>query len=517
MKLKQNLFVAAALIAGSASSFAAAPIACVPQATSAVEFVKTCVPEVTYFIGGSSALGGAISTILPSYFASTPVTVTDLGPNGTGPNPTNSGKPGGGVTAFYGMSNPTLTGGTSKRLFVIYNKYNGSAAGVSNVLADSKLMTITNVPESNVITVGPYTEDKGKTYKMPDCTAGASANTASCNVRGIPSKADIALTDVKANELVSLYYDAIKGGSAKVNSVIAGFKQEKLAMQGFAIAVNDKLYDAMAIAQYGSSSCGNSATNYKLDCQPNITSAQYASLITKEGSIKSAADLVGGTVDTTAKLIIGRRDQMSGTQATSNMFFAGNICNSATADLKTGKFGGALTVLRNETETGTGATASNSLTADQRALMGVNEYVQTGDLTDALRSTTSNDYMIGVIATDASDVVAATATAAAKPIIKLLKLNGSSPNFKKDGTQLTKNDLSANIIDGSYPYQVVSYAVYPTQTGDKSLITTQLLKDLSVYNSAKKLPLGFFGGTTQATTVSRVDGNNCSPLIKRAN
>jgi hypothetical protein len=508
MKLKRNLFVAAALIAGSASSFAAG-ILC--ETTSSLKFVTTCTPEVTYFIAGSSALGGSVEKIIKTYFDTTtmyPVKVVD--------NNTTFGSK---VIAYYGMSIPTLTT-TSKRMYIVYNSYNGSAAGVSNVLADSKLISPVTVPESQVALVGPYSLDKGKNYSAAICESN-SASTAlapmvtcsSASPRNVSTQADVGLSDVKANELVSLYYDAIKGGAAKASSVIANFNQQKIAMQGFSVAVNDKLYDAMAKAQFGDACVGV----YTLACQPNITSAQYASLVTREGSIKSAAALVGD-ITLTGKLIVARRDQLSGTQATSNLFFAGNTCNAVNPDVKTGKLGGALTVLRTETAApGYTPSATDTLASAELALMSVKEFPQTGDLQNLLRTNTT-DYVIGVVATDASESASSLGTTK----IKLLKLNGSSPDFAKGSTSttpaLTGAALSTNIIDGSYPLQMTAYAVYPkTQTGDKAKITTALLSDLSKFNSLKPLPLGFFSGSNQTTTVSRYEGNNCSPLIQRAN
>jgi len=500
MKLKRNLFVAAALIAGSVSSFAAG-IAC--KTDTPLNFATTCTPEVTYFIAGSSALGGSVEKIISTYFdrtLMTPVKVVD-----------NNTLFGSKVLAYYGMSNSSLTT-TPKRMYIVYNSYNGSAAGVSNVLADSKLLSPVTVPESQVALVGPYTLDKGKTYSASNCSANTSSTEAAPMVtcssiapRNVSTQADVGLSDVKANELVSLYYDAIKGGATKASSVIANFNQQKIAMQGFAVGVNDKLYNAMAKAQFGDACSGV----YTLACQPNITSAQYASLVTKEGNIKTVAALVGDN-SLSGKLIIARRDQLSGTQATSNLFFAGNTCNAVTPDVKTGKLGGALTVLR--TSDYPALTTAQVAAQTAEPALQVNEYPQTGDLQTLLRTNT-NDYVIGVVATDAAD---ATSTASK---IKLLKLNGSSPDFVKGSdTMLSGAALSTNIIDGSYPLQMTAYAVYPkTQTGDKAKITTALLSDLSKYNSLKALPLGFFSGTAQVTTVSRNEGNNCSPLIKRTN
>ncbi len=63
------------------------------------------------------------------------------------------------ATGWYGMSKAALTGGTSKRLFVVYNSTNGSNAGVAQVLSNAS-----DEAEANVVTVG-------NTCAAPPCRA----------------------------------------------------------------------------------------------------------------------------------------------------------------------------------------------------------------------------------------------------------------------------------------------------------------------------------------------------------
>src|ERR1019366_1554339 len=101
-------------------------VAC--NTASAVNMVNTCVPEVKLYVAGSSALGGALANVIPAdLFDTTATPVISILDNGSAN--------GNAVSAWYGMSKSALTGGASKRLFVVYNNNNGSAAGVSQLLA----------------------------------------------------------------------------------------------------------------------------------------------------------------------------------------------------------------------------------------------------------------------------------------------------------------------------------------------------------------------------------------------
>jgi hypothetical protein len=81
-----------------------------------------------------------------------------------------------------------------------------------------------------------------------------------------------------------------------------------------------------------------------------------------------------------------------------------------------------------------------------------------------------------------------------------------------------------NMIDGSWGLQMTAYAVYRTADGTygpKALTANmikQMVADLSDSTLHDLSAIGYFNGTAaKATKVSRVGGNNCSPLIARSN
>jgi hypothetical protein len=143
----------------------------------------------------------------------------------------------------------------------------------------------------------------------------------------------------------------------------------------------------------------------------------------------------------------------------------------------------------------------------------VNENVQTGDVETDLKLTTG--YSIGVIALSKGNSTS----------YKFVKLDGASPNFAKGGTSvLSSTALRNNMLDGSWPLQVTSYAVYRTADGTygpkalKANMIKQMVADLSDSTLHDLSAIGYFNGTAaKQTKVSRVVGNNCSPLITRTN
>jgi len=408
---------------------------------------------------------------------------------------------GDGVSAWYGMSKAELTGGTSVPVLVVYNKYMGSAAGVSQVLAPVK--SLTNIPEADVVTVGPKGTVKntcvaydstatlitvaGKTSTVPTGT-----NKVACTSHAV-TQADLAISDVDVTELLALYPDAAK-------TKLTAFTRKPLAMQGFAVAVNNNFYTALQNAQIASGALPAScAATYSEACQPNVTRAQYASLVSTLGSIKSAAGFI--PTDTT-QLTLARRDELSGTQASSNMFFLANSCNIQDAKSKINTHGGALTAIT--------LPSANS----HAPSLVVHENVQTAQVEDDLKATSG--YAIGVIALSSG----------ASSSYKFVKLDGASPNFAKGGTTvLSGGKLRNNMLDGSWPFQMTAYAVAPTaamtydaKKAPKAKFINQMISDLSTSTLHDLAAIGYFNGdSTKQTLVSRVDGNNCSPLITRNN
>jgi hypothetical protein len=451
--MNKNIIAAACLALCSSASFAATVLPC--DKSSAASTVNTCAVDakatdfVSLYIAGSSALGSPLGTVVTAdLFDTATQPVIAIKYTGT----PNAGQ----VSGWYGMSKAALTGGTSKRLFVVYNKNNGSAAGVSQMLAKFDGKTVV-IPESEVLSVGPVNgvagtcaDDTGSTPAAPKLVCSTSALRL----------ADMAISDVAPAELYKLYAAA----TGKLTSLVS----TPLAMQGFGVAVSADLYAALQAAQ------GTSG-------QPSISRAGYASLVT--GKLKSTSALIPGN---TTPLTLARRDDLSGTQASSNIYFANNACgvnHDAKGKLIKGVLGGALPII--------GAAASDaSLTVLEKAVGG-----------DVVTALNQPGYGIGVISL--------TSTPKSSDTWKFVKLDGVSPNA--DAKQ------RATVASGDYGFAMTAFAVtYVKPKVDKSLLTaavTQGLTDSSLHDLTGIAYLDK-GVAALQSKVSRPDSNNCSPLVK---
>ncbi len=483
--MKMKLIAAASLALCSSLSFAAtAKLACDPS--TPLEMINTCAPEAQLFIGGSSALGGALTTVVPAdlFDTSKPlITVVD----GAGSSQSKE------VSAWYGMSLSALTGGVSKRLFVVYNKNNGSAAGVSMVMAktDPKNAKGTNIAESQVVAVGPVAgarnsciETAGGTLERPKFTCTSTAWT----------QADLAISDVHSTELYALYSQAAK---AKVTD----YTQKPLALQGFGIAVNWNFYQALQRQNIADKLIADTCEGtVSAACQPSIRSSDYATLISKNASSfpKSAAIFVSG--DATA-LNLARRDDLSGTQASSNIFFANNACGIVPAKSK--GLGGGLQIA------GALESVAGKLTIDELAV--------SGDVTTRLNS--SVGYAIGAVGLGSSQDDAVGKW-------KWVRIDGQSPNYNPDGTKAYKN--RTQFANGNYPFAMVAFGIYPNAffkkpvAGSYKLQLSEAviagLRDSTLHDLTGVAYIDGVADTDAAkpkqSKVTRLNGNNCSPLIR---
>jgi hypothetical protein len=493
--------------------------------------VNTCAPEAKMFIAGSSALGNALSTVVTADLFDTSVvplvTVNDT---------TASGAQNKGTTGWYGMSKAGLTGGTSKRLYVVYNNTNGSAAGVSILLAKPA-----TIAEATVVTVGP----KSATIAN-DCIAGANATTVSCPNSSITTAADLAISDVHPSELYKLYGTA----TAKTTTL----KTEALALQGFGLGVSFDLYKALQVRNKAEGLIDSTcvAGDLTAKCQPTVRSADYTSLITKAGKVKSAAAFLGDAADTNL-LTLARRDDLSGTQASSNIFFANNSCGGIGYGTPTGK-----TVAQFNFNATPGLTAAKQIDKLSAAIMGGGLNIISADDNIVSATNLAAQYPLLKImsAIGGKDVTTALDAAATAPAVnyaigaisltsvpanttgtwKFVKIDGVSPNYKADFTATHLNrDQFAN---GNYPFAMTAYAAYPIKPVAKSInspMSTSAtvvggypavlqavitgLKDSTIHD----LPgIAYYDGAAvglstldQQAYVERTAGNNCSPLLKK--
>ena len=495
MKLK--LIAAAALAMTSSVSFAATSLAC--DTTTAEKMVNTCAPEASLFVAGSSALGGNINAILPDLFDNTKTLVKIVDTSATGTANGNKSA----TTAWYGTSKAAATGGTAKRVFVIYNNNNGSAAGVSLVMG--KLGKTGNPVEANIVTVGP-TKNVANTCTV-DATTATTYTSTTVNGNTInyyivnctqtaDSLADLAFTDVRAQELYSLYSIAAK---AKV----ADYVQVPIGIQGFGLAVNWPMYQALQTAQKGKnlpSTCNAGDTTAA--CVPNIRRVDYATLVTDVMPAANKSAALFGLDD--SLITLARRDDLSGTQATSNIFFANNACGNI--PLKSTNLGGKLDLV------GTVDTAKFKSTMSATSI----------GVKSALGASTG--YVIGMLGLEDRSSTSSWPTGPVKAsTYNFVKIDNYSPLFNADGTVAYKARTA--FANGDYPIAVTSYAVYPklldTKPSEKTVLAKFVFNAMRDSTKGDQTGLAYLDGATDAdankpkqSKVKQPNGNNCSPLIR---
>lgn len=254
----------------------------------------------------------------------------------------------------------------------------------------------------------------------PTTTTNTTTNTALAGDPNAPRWPVGGYSDVEA----SLFSAAIGGG----NVSRVGDESDVGVGQAFTVAVSIPLYRAMQASQ--------NITGLTLETRdlpenaPNITSSQYASLISSGGDANWSYLLGDDEATFNKTLIIARRVDTSGTQASSNAFFLRNPCSIATGaaqpprtqliDTVTGTVGqpGNVTITENS---GTGnvkaqlTNASNNVNANLQYAIGVMSaendwrtdssanagyrflkidgvHPEAGDILNARKSVTNGDY-----------------------------------------------------------------------------------------------------------------------------
>jgi len=486
MKLNKIAVAGMMLAAGSTfSNFASATVSCTthPSEGNKLEFVNTCKPEIIFSLNGSSALAGTLDPVIKALFAGDlPIIVKDTSSKyGIGSSTVTGTK--NSVTIYYGIRKAT-----AKPMVVYYQNWNGSAAGVSALIGKKG-----TVEETLLVDLS-----KGGNKQ---CTDGGT-NTVNCSNKPAYLVSDLAVSDVAANELLTLLTSKV---AVKDNLLT----EVPLAMQGFGIAVSKALYAKLQAAQFDPASCA--ADTYTLACQPNITTKQFATLISKNGNYTKLGDLLGNT--DTELLTIARRDEASGTQATAQMFFAGSGCSNK----ETYSMADSTVVGSNGTNLGAvdGPTRLNSnISVAVRSTSGDVEalFLPTGNVISILPLSKAAPKSV----TNSANFL--TTAGAFNKNWRFVKLDGVSPDlsagsFNSNGTRDLTDKVRANMITGEWPLQVVSYAYHLTAlTGDKRGVADALTTSIS--NPVTEAPgISYFtGSTTQKTKVQKASGN-CSPLI----
>ncbi len=325
----------------------AGTIASCPTVPVAADLVNRCTPEVTFYMGGTSAQLPALIKALTTpgfiFDESRPfVKVRDvaLSLSGSG-SYTTALPPGvdGNTIAFIGYGAFGTGEAAGKRVAIIYNQANGSFAAVNQMTQPSAALE-----ENTTLRLTTRDQQKAGTGKGVEACPPSSVVTdevlAQPGVRlgyktflcdtedpfalgwgGDKSKAmALALTDVRPSEAVP---DVVSKWSNKT------FPAVPTAMQGFGVIVSPALYTKLIAKEVAAgnlpSSClssetvGGSTDTIHAFCQPNLPTADYSGLVT--GSVTTADGFLATSGDS-SRIVLARLADISGTQAASNIFFA---------------------------------------------------------------------------------------------------------------------------------------------------------------------------------------------------
>jgi hypothetical protein len=522
MKLK--LVSAACLALCSFGSFAATVSSC-PATPTAADLVNKCAPEVTFYMGGASAQAPALTAVLTSttglFDAAKPfvkVRDTALTISGSGGATALAAGKDGNTIAFVGYG-ATGTAAAGKRLAVIYNKANGSFAGV-NQLFNPKTVEA----ENTTLVLTTAAEQKTAGGKVAACTLAADSLAATTTTMAAAiyecsseakfssawgvdkSKAmSLALADVRPSEATpGLYAGVIAKWKA------SAFPSVTTAMQGFGVIVSPNLYTALiakeVAAGHLASSCLTSETVgaatdvITAACQPNLSTAAYTSLIT--GKTLTANDFLGTTGDTNL-IVLARRTDSSGTQASSNIFFANQAGTAAKAALQATD--NAPDVIHGNL---TDPTASVSY-GDVR----VYEKTGTGDVISAVSAPAAGTYALGVVSLE--NTYSMTKSASKLKGAQFVKIDGISPSLTEvAGATVVDSKARVGIMAG-YPYAFAMQALTSAKLAEPYLSVAGKIVTALQDPAANLAGLAYIGSTDAGknTPFTRLN-SNYAPLSK---
>jgi len=563
MKLK--LIAAAAFAVCGSSAFAA----CTTPSTNSDELVMSCAPQVTVYMAGASAQAPAIHTLLlttsavfdlskaiaivtptqgstaTKYYASrTSSSLSSSSPAVT-TTASSSAYTGAKNTVIYlgtgaGTYNATSNPSGGKRVAVVYNTANGSFAGVKQMTEGTGTTNPSTSLSNNeqlsqgLLTSAQQTAGTTLTCKISGNTSGTQVAWSNPGTPVIPSYACTGndfnyLTTVPAGGAmgVQLALADVAPKQASLGVLTAGawtstkYPLTVTGMQGFGIMVNDLALKALIRREVAagrlSSSCdstaiGSSTTTSTLTaaCQPSIRSSDMTALIT---GMATAALISGDSTDTTA-INYYRRVPFSGTQAASNIAFAGQAAIEG--------FASTALVAKTATATGfsdpiLGATidSNGNYTYTSSTTKYVNyAKVGSGDVIDGVSANTGA-YAFGVVSLE--KVWNATKASSALKGASWVKLDGISPNYDMStGTHDTKQRVG---MQAGYPFQFEMVALKNAKsTGASKAVATSIVTGLQTdtYNLPGIAYIGSSSSTYKANFWRGGLANNYAPLTSYA-
>jgi hypothetical protein len=466
---------------------AACAALCSVSAFAATYDPTATTPANVLMIAGASAQKNAL-------LAAVPGTVFDTTAHGvlyiSGPN---------GSVGWLGDAKAAYGGGT---LLVIYQSKNGSAAGLNQVISagtPEAEATVLSLPASGCGSKSAVSAPNAATEQIT-CSGGSAAH-----------EADMALADVHNNEFAPGLLST--GSALKPASTTTS-----TALEGFGVVVNSVLYDALLAQNILEgklpASCATATASTLVvgvgngPCQPGIRQADYASLVTSGGQYNSYTALVPD--QTGRDITVCRRDDLSGTQAASNIFFLNSVCG-----LK--GYGGALLPATNA-DSGIGTDGTYNYTvvdAANNATPLSENCVWSGSATGTAAYA---GYAAGVVGLGEKDSVDSATPQSSYPNAKYyyVKLDCCSPNYTAAGVYDPTH--RANILSGCYKfvYEMGAYVKSTTSTASgNGKIARAIADDISKASLSNLTGIAYItGGTYGDGKTGRYTrgGNNCAPL-----
>ncbi len=293
----------------------------------------------------------------------------------------------------------------------------------------------------------------------------------------------------------SLFPSTIGGGSDKVNA--AGVDSPANIGQVFGIVVSRPLYRAMQVAQSIAANTDALDPTFDPANAPSISKAQYTSIIAQGGAYQTDWSPIVGAAGTSKKVILARRVQTSGSQASSNAFFLSNPCAA-----------------------GVGGNLNPAVVADSSGTYEVFEGSGTSNVktritqaTNALPAT-NLDFAIGVISAE-NDWRVETATGGRNGY-RFIKIDGVHPEAGDTA------NARVTATNAAYPFHIEAHSFLANSaTGFGATILGQITAALSTppATSCAVLPRGLtispLAGSACTVGVQVAKGtnlgNNCTP------
>lgn len=318
-------------------------------------------------------------------------------------------------------------------------------------------------------------------------SAGNTANAAAVAGDSLaPSLPVGGFSDVEAAIL-----PAVLGGG-DVSS--AGTEGQAYIGQVFGVVASTPLYRALQVAQGVSAAAISADTTFDPALAPNITSAQYVAIAAQGGAYETDWSPVLGSAGTGHKVILARRVDTSGTQASSNAFFLKSPCTN-----------------------GVLANLNPAVVANSTSTFEVYEGSGTGNvkarITTAANSTGTDNFAVGVISLENNWRTEGAANAG----YRYLKLDGNHPEA---GDVVYAR---ATATSGAYPFHMETRNfVANSATGFGALIVGQITTALANPPSTscavlgRGLTLNPLGGSSCTVGMQVAKGtnlgNSCSPI-----